>query len=98
TLRDADGLLARGRARLLARLLGQPHAAPAEGPAAGLLHSRPDGRSGAGALRLPQFGELPLGYGLRRGRGDRGPGPQAGSVRGDDGAPGARPLAEPEAA
>src|SRR3546814_2275365 len=53
-LRNADRLLARGRARLLARLLGQPHAASSEAAAARLLYGGSDGRSGAGALRLPR--------------------------------------------
>ena len=78
-----------GAAPLLARLVGQPDAAPPEGGGAGLRDGVPSGRLRAGALGLSSLGQLPRGDGARPRAAGAGRG-QARRARGLRRAPAAR--------
>ena len=79
-LRHADRLRPPRRRALLPRLRGQPHGTPALGRPRGVLHGDAARRAGAGALRVPPLGELPLRRGARHGAPGRRPRGKAGGA------------------
>src|SRR5665213_3364307 len=63
-LRDTDPVLARGRAALLARLVGEPDAAHPGARHPGVSHGGARRRANPRALRVSPLARLPRGYGL----------------------------------
>src|SRR5665213_542522 len=63
-LRDTDPVLARGRAALLARLVGEPDAAHPGARHPGVPHGGARRRANPRALRVSPLARLPRGYGL----------------------------------